>query len=176
MAMLRSGWGRRRVRWRGGLTNHVGWLRLPGNASIFGMVGHPSVGPGSSYWEIIFAARVLFFSLGLLFRASTHGIAWRRTCSSILTPSHPPLPATSRLSSRTSSPQPPGVAPPPSSLTKPHPHLAPSNPPPRTPSPRPAFLSTAFEIFALREAVKAVKRTRVGRIRTWTHPRAGGHG
>jgi hypothetical protein len=68
------------------------------------------------------------------------------------------------------------IAPPPSSLTKPHPHLAPSNPPPRTPSPRPAFFSTAFEIFALREAVKAVKCTRVGRIRAWTHPRAGGHG
>jgi choline dehydrogenase len=45
----------------GGLANHIGWLRLPRNASIFRTVKDPSAGPRSSHWEIIFAVRSSFF-------------------------------------------------------------------------------------------------------------------
>jgi choline dehydrogenase-like flavoprotein len=45
----------------GGVTNHIGWLRLPRNASIFRTVKDPSAGPRSSHWEIIFLVRSSFF-------------------------------------------------------------------------------------------------------------------
>lgn len=45
----------------GGVTNHIGWLRLPQNASIFRTVKDPSAGPRSSHWEIIFLVRSSFF-------------------------------------------------------------------------------------------------------------------
>jgi choline dehydrogenase-like flavoprotein len=47
----------------GGVTNHLGWLRLPRNASIFRTVKDPSAGPNSSHWEIIFLVRSFFFSI-----------------------------------------------------------------------------------------------------------------
>ena len=45
----------------GGVTNHLGWLRLPRNASIFRTVKDPSAGPNSSHWEIIFLVRSFSF-------------------------------------------------------------------------------------------------------------------
>ncbi|KAJ8689751.1 hypothetical protein PTI98_012620 [Pleurotus ostreatus] len=38
-----------------GVTNHLGWLRLPSNASIFETVPDPASGPNSPHWEIIFS-------------------------------------------------------------------------------------------------------------------------
>ena len=46
----------------GGLANHIGWLRLPPNASIFRTVKDPSAGSRSSHWEVIFAVRFKFQS------------------------------------------------------------------------------------------------------------------
>jgi choline dehydrogenase-like flavoprotein len=51
----------------GGVTNNIGWLRLPQNSSIFKTVKDPSAGPRSSHWEIIFIVRsssFLFFFIG----------------------------------------------------------------------------------------------------------------
>jgi choline dehydrogenase-like flavoprotein len=45
----------------GGVTNQIGWLRLPQNASIFRTVKDPSAGPRSSHWEIIFLVSSSFF-------------------------------------------------------------------------------------------------------------------
>lgn len=42
----------------GGLANHVGWLRLPDNSSIFKTVKDPSAGPHASHFELIVSVSV----------------------------------------------------------------------------------------------------------------------
>lgn len=37
-----------------GVSNHVGWLRIPDNSSIFESVPDPAAGPKASHWEILF--------------------------------------------------------------------------------------------------------------------------
>lgn len=42
------------------VTNNVGWLRLPKNASIFKTTPDPSAGPLSSHWELAFFVSFVF--------------------------------------------------------------------------------------------------------------------
>jgi len=41
----------------GGICNHLGWLRLPGNATIFKTTKDPAAGPNSSHYEMILSVR-----------------------------------------------------------------------------------------------------------------------
>jgi choline dehydrogenase-like flavoprotein len=41
----------------GELTNNIGWLRLPGNASIFTTTADPAAGPKSPHYEMLFSVR-----------------------------------------------------------------------------------------------------------------------
>jgi len=43
-------------------TDHIGWLRLPQNASIFESFADPSAGPNSAHYEFIIAVSTLLFS------------------------------------------------------------------------------------------------------------------
>lgn len=40
--------------------NHLGWLRLPSNASIFERFPDPSAGPDSAHFELIFTVKFLW--------------------------------------------------------------------------------------------------------------------
>lgn len=108
----------------GAVTNHIGWLRLPQNASIFRTVEDPSAGPRSSHWEIIF--------LNLFLNPATTTPPASGNFMSIVTNLISP---TSRGSIK---------------LVSSNPFTAPSI--------DPIFLSTDFDIFTLKEAVKSVKR------------------
>jgi choline dehydrogenase-like flavoprotein len=63
----------------GGVTNHIGWLRLPANASIFGTTADPAPGPKSPHFEMIFSVRPAR-SVGKLWRMLIWG---GRICGSI---------------------------------------------------------------------------------------------
>ena len=41
----------------GSVGNHVGFLRLPSNSTIFDITPDPSAGPKSSHWELYVAVR-----------------------------------------------------------------------------------------------------------------------
>ncbi|KAN0111251.1 pyranose dehydrogenase 3 [Russula decolorans] len=94
----------------GGVTNQIGWLRLPQNASIFKTVKDPSAGPRSSHWEIIFLN--MFLNPGTTTPASGNFMS---ILTNLISPTSPP-------------------------------------------SIDPSFLSTDFDIFTLKEAVKSVRR------------------
>ena len=46
-----------------GLCNHLGWFRLPNNATIFETTEDPAAGPNSSHYEMVFAVRTLLHFL-----------------------------------------------------------------------------------------------------------------
>jgi len=43
----------------GGVCNHLGWLRLPKDATIFKTTKDPAAGPNSSHYEMIFSVSTL---------------------------------------------------------------------------------------------------------------------
>ncbi|EAU88011.2 aryl-alcohol oxidase [Coprinopsis cinerea okayama7 len=107
-----------------GVTNNLGFFRLPANSSIFNSVSDPATGPTASHWEMI----VINFYLN---------------------PFGPPIPPAGTfmtLISALISPTSRGFV----RLASADPFTAPII--------DPKFLTTQFDIFALREAVRATKR------------------
>ncbi|KAF8960242.1 hypothetical protein BDZ97DRAFT_1905968 [Flammula alnicola] len=106
-----------------GVTNNLGFLRLPSNSSIFSTVPDPATGPNASHWELLVSN------------------FWLNPYVSI-----PPTGSFMTIISALISPTSRGYV-----------QLASSNPF-AAPIINPNFLTTAFDVFAIREAVRAVKR------------------
>ncbi|KAF7431184.1 hypothetical protein PC9H_006905 [Pleurotus ostreatus] len=105
------------------IANHLGWLRLANNASIFETVEDPASGPNSSHWEIIISN---FWAVpGIPMPAEGNFVT---ITTALISPT-----SRGELQLVSSDPfEPPLI--------------------------NPNFLSTDFDIFALKEAIKAIKR------------------